>query len=147
MPDSPLVAYVWSQTLQEAADQLPYNLGRSTVVHDLIRSLDLLDITSGSSNTDERAEDDSDRNGDEQGTLHLRSRSIELGKGKGKGKPRSRARVVEPDMSLGTAESLRRYHDSDYVGVCVCLHISPFRAKADDLCFRVPPERIPPAER
>ncbi|RSH88876.1 hypothetical protein EHS25_002538 [Saitozyma podzolica] len=111
MSDSPLVAYIWSQTLQEAADQLPYNLDRSTLVHDLIRSLDLLDGTSGSSPTDEHGEGDSDRHEDEETALHLRSRSIE----KGKGNLRSRARVIEPDMSLGTAQSLRRYHDSDYV--------------------------------
>jgi histone deacetylase 1/2 len=122
MSDSPLVAYIWSQTLQEAADQLPYNLGRSTLGHDLIRSLDLLDGTSGSSPTDEHGEGDSDRHEDEETALHLRSRSIE----KGKGNLRSRARVIEPDMSLGTAQSLRRYHDSDYVGVCVRLRLAPF---------------------
>lgn len=145
MSDPPTVAYIWSKTLQEAADQLPYNLGRSTLVHDLIRSLDLLDVTSGcpSSNTDERGEEDFDRNEDEEAAMHLRSRSIE----KGKGRMRSRARVVEPDMSLGTAQSLRRYHDSDYVGVCVHVHVSPFQAGADDRCFRVPAEGIPPAER
>jgi hypothetical protein len=37
------VAYIWSQDLQTACDQLPCNKNRSTVVHDLHRAYGLLD--------------------------------------------------------------------------------------------------------
>ena len=37
------VAYLWSSALQDACDQLPCNLDRSTVVHDLHRAYGLLD--------------------------------------------------------------------------------------------------------
>jgi hypothetical protein len=36
------VAYIWSPTLQHVADQLPANIGRSSMVHALIVALDLL---------------------------------------------------------------------------------------------------------
>jgi acetoin utilization deacetylase AcuC-like enzyme len=36
------VAYVSSANLREAADQLPSNIGRSSLVHSLIDSLDLI---------------------------------------------------------------------------------------------------------
>ena len=37
------VAYIWSPALQDACDQLPSNLNRSTAIHDLHRAYDLLD--------------------------------------------------------------------------------------------------------
>jgi hypothetical protein len=36
------VKYVWSKLLQDVCDQLPANLGRSSMVHDLIRAFGLL---------------------------------------------------------------------------------------------------------
>lgn len=41
------VAYVWSQEQQSIADQLPANVGRSSVVHSLVRSLGLLEECNG----------------------------------------------------------------------------------------------------
>lgn len=35
------VAYIWSPTLQHAADQLPSNIDRSSMVHSLVHALDL----------------------------------------------------------------------------------------------------------
>lgn len=37
------VAYVWSEQLQALSDDLPANLGRSSLVHGLIRALGLLE--------------------------------------------------------------------------------------------------------
>lgn len=38
-----MVSYIWSEELQRISDQLPSNLGRSSLVHDLHRALGLLD--------------------------------------------------------------------------------------------------------
>ena len=38
----PRVAYIHSPQLQAVADHLPANLGRSSIVHSLVRALDLL---------------------------------------------------------------------------------------------------------
>lgn len=44
LPIMPTVAYIWSPTLQKAADALPANLNRSSLVHGLAQSLDLLQV-------------------------------------------------------------------------------------------------------
>ncbi|WWC94618.1 hypothetical protein V866_001465 [Kwoniella sp. B9012] len=41
--DKSRVAYIWSQELQDVSDDLPSNIGRSSMVHGLIKALDLLD--------------------------------------------------------------------------------------------------------
>lgn len=38
-----MVSYVWSEDLQRVCDQLPSNLGRSSLLHDLHRTIGLLD--------------------------------------------------------------------------------------------------------
>lgn len=91
------VAYIWSEELQHVADQLPSNIGRSTVVHDLIKSLDLLDIVG----------DDNQCHVSEYG----------YGAKENHGPIGRRARVVEPDVErFGRREHLERYHDKKYVG-------------------------------
>lgn len=96
------VSYIWSEELQHVADQLPSNIGRSTIVHDLAKSLDLLHFDKGltpNANKDESNGDFSSRSNVEEG---VRS---------------SIARVVEPDLdTFGTREQLERYHDKKYVG-------------------------------
>ena len=43
MPSPLRTRYIWSQALQDASDQLPANLGRSSLVHGLIQALSLLE--------------------------------------------------------------------------------------------------------
>ena len=38
-----MISYIWSEPLQRVSDQLPSNLGRSSLVHDLHRAIGLLD--------------------------------------------------------------------------------------------------------
>jgi hypothetical protein len=89
----PRVVYIWSQAMQDAADALPANIGRSSMVHDLIHSLDLLEPAPVATETDPRTPEGAESQGMEQ-----------------------TARVMAPEMELGTAEALRRYHDTKYVG-------------------------------
>ncbi|WWC89170.1 uncharacterized protein L201_004088 [Kwoniella dendrophila CBS 6074] len=42
-PTTPRVSYIWSQELQDVSDDLPSNIGRSSMVHGLIKALELLD--------------------------------------------------------------------------------------------------------
>jgi hypothetical protein len=95
------VAYVWSEELQNAADELPSNIGRSSVVHGLIQALDLLH--------DDQYRDDS-FSGPQGG--HKRRRSPGLDPSSG----RRKAWVIPPDHQLGSRDSLKRYHDENYVG-------------------------------
>jgi hypothetical protein len=37
------VSYIWSRQLQDACDQLPSNIGRSSMVHDLHRAFGLFE--------------------------------------------------------------------------------------------------------
>lgn len=95
------VAYLWSEDMQAAADQLPSNLGRSSVVHDLIRDLDLLD------------------NGGVPRDLERDGRQGDAGRRSGGVGARGdllRARVVRPDIQLGNEDNMKRYHDPKYVG-------------------------------
>jgi len=43
MMTSPRVGYIWSKESQHVADCLPANPGRSSLVHGLIHTLDLLE--------------------------------------------------------------------------------------------------------
>jgi hypothetical protein len=93
---APRVAYIWSNELQVAADALPANLGRSTMVHNLIRSLDLLDDGS------QPAEKDLTECEASSGTTAIVRKAL----------------VVPPDRELGSYRALQRYHDTKYVGGC-----------------------------
>jgi hypothetical protein len=81
------VAYVHSKRLQAVSDQLPSNVGRSSLVHSLIAAYGLLS----------------------QG---LDKASLEVDNTDCKGK--SKATVVEPEEA--TRLDLLRYHDAAYVG-------------------------------
>jgi histone deacetylase 1/2/histone deacetylase 8 len=99
----PPVAYIWSQELQDAADRLPANLGRSSMVHELVKSFDLLQVNPGSPSTDESVENKPPS--DKESDVGEVTKSAE------------RAIIVSPDLELGSAEALQRYHDADYVGM------------------------------
>lgn len=135
----PSVAYLWSPQLQRAADGLPANTGRSSLVHGLIRSLGLLEETAtvggGGEGHGEGDDEDGGNDGDEQ------TRNQPKGKADGQRAASARddtpdeeaepepegadsgplsvirgVRVVAPDPSLGTQAELRRYHDQRYIG-------------------------------
>lgn len=80
------VAYIWSAELQACADQLPANLGRSSLVHGLVHALGLVRSVS----TVESPECSPDT------TMS--------------------ACLVSPEPTLATEAELRRYHDARYVG-------------------------------
>ncbi|ORY32851.1 histone deacetylase 8 [Naematelia encephala] len=81
----PRVQYVWSTALQAAADQLPANIGRSSIVHDLVFALDLVENAV-------------------QPDQHLGSRDRQ-----------PRGRVICPDLIYASFASLEKYHDKAYV--------------------------------
>lgn len=89
----PCVIYISSAQGRSHADLLPSNRGRSSIVHSLIESLDLLDydISNG----------DNDCNPDSQETPGREDRSI------------NRARAIEPIPAR--RNDLTRFHDRDYV--------------------------------
>lgn len=93
--EGPRVSYIWSKQLQQVADQLPSNLGRSSVVHDLIHSFGLL------------GDDPHSSSGDAPDGSNAPERQATVSK---------RARVVAPLSTFGTREQLLRYHDQTYVG-------------------------------
>lgn len=95
------VAYIWSEELQTAADQLPSNLGRSSVAHNLITTLDLLQV-----------------DGQDRGSTHDNIQGDQAGKvaDDGLADDLRRAKIVHPDARLGNEEYLKRYHDAKYVG-------------------------------
>nr|XP_031863426.1 uncharacterized protein CI109_001302 [Kwoniella shandongensis]KAA5530498.1 hypothetical protein CI109_001302 [Kwoniella shandongensis] len=131
------VAYIWSQDLQDVADDLPSNVGRSSMAHGLIDSLGLLDHTQEPEDGGSDEEDDDDVDG-----------AVEESAGGGDGEDGATtkskkqdqssdqidqtelrntiddspsllrtAKVIAPDLSLGTKTCLLRYHDKAYVGV------------------------------
>ncbi|WRT66529.1 uncharacterized protein IL334_003488 [Kwoniella shivajii] len=85
---APRVSYIWSQELQDVSDDLPSNIGRSSMVHGLIRALDLLDIEATSVDGNDDLEN---------------------------GECSRKATVVAPDESLGMEDCLLKYHDKAYV--------------------------------
>lgn len=127
------VVYVWSEDLERAANHLPSNIGRSSVVHDLVRSFDLLaaeDITQperqGQSpkhpSKTRSADLDEDAAAQEAQALAAEtdtdSESVE-------GKPTwpaGLAKVVPPDTNaFGHKDNLTRYHEAGYVGESLCI--------------------------
>jgi hypothetical protein len=90
------VAYIHSSRLQATADLLPSNIGRSSVVHNLIHALGLLDRAASR----DTAGDGSLSNGAAGSEVELETM----------------ASVVQPDLELGDEVALRRYHDAAYVG-------------------------------
>lgn len=132
------VSYLWSPSLQRLSDDLPSNVGRSSMVHDLIKSLGLLDfeelkgrLSEGGKKEDGDggSEDDDDNEGD-------RDEIQNEDKQEADGEPQRRtpdspaelsthaqdekATVVLPDPSLGTKTCLLRYHDRSYIGESSC---------------------------
>jgi hypothetical protein len=79
----PRVAYIWFEQLEELANALPANLGRSSMVHSLINALGL-----------------------------VKRNDLDVAKSDD-----MRATVIAPDLRLGTAEALKKYHDAKYVGM------------------------------
>ncbi|WWC62139.1 uncharacterized protein I303_104730 [Kwoniella dejecticola CBS 10117] len=92
---APRVSYIWSQELQDVSDDLPSNIGRSSMVHGLIRALDLLERESSSSSQS----DD--------------------------GPAFNRASIVAPDEHLGTEDCMLKYHDKDYIDALLRPRSSP----------------------
>ena len=85
----PRVAYISSPALRDAADRLPSNIGRSSLVHYLIDSLDLLEVS--------QALDD------EEGEMQLRPVR----------ESSARAVVIEPEQA--TRKELLTFHDGQFV--------------------------------
>lgn len=107
----PRVAYIWSQSLQDAADQLPANVGRSSRVHGLIAALGLLhreEPKQDSVSVDRRVQLDREDSEESDAALELPVSLSSKGKG--------RATVVAPDVALGSETALKRYHEAGYVG-------------------------------
>ncbi|KAL7421968.1 hypothetical protein Q5752_003740 [Cryptotrichosporon argae] len=113
-PPSAQVAYIWSRELQRVADELPANVGRSSIVHDLVRALGLLD---GGDGPDA---------GEGGGRAGLSAEGFNPVSATGKNEPVAgeserhvaQARgvvVLAPEETLGTPDNLKRYHDADYV--------------------------------
>ena len=94
-PPSRRVSYVSSPSLTSLASQLPSNIGRSRLVHDLVRALGLL------------------RDDDEEELEGQDGRDGEDPEGRGPSPP-PRATVVAP-LKVGRKD-LGRFHDLDYVG-------------------------------
>ena len=103
MPDHQ-VAYIWSQELQDVADCLPANAGRSSLVHGLIYALELLDTSHDPVSADFEGRSASPTLSDHVNTAN------------GAHHAGSRALVVPPNPALAIKASLLRYHDAAYVG-------------------------------
>jgi len=115
----PRISYIWSKELQTAADQLPSNIGRSSVVHDLVGAFDLLNHDDNVKHTISQRVNVSE-DGDEVHDINRREDQMENTQNAlNSGTPAflgAGARVVAPDPSLGSPEMLKRYHDHKYVG-------------------------------
>lgn len=98
------VSYIWSKELQSVADCLSSNLGRSSIVHDLIDSLDLLDRYPSNKSADDVS----------QPAIRVRDKDPDQGC-RHRGDMGRRALVVAPDMVFGVEEVLTRYHEKQYV--------------------------------
>jgi histone deacetylase 1/2 len=113
----PRVSYIWSRELQEAADQLPSNIGRSSVVHDLIDSFGLLRHMREQKDNGKRSESASHASSLTVNYFELQSEQKEVVTTLGSNTASTtRARVVSPNMELGSVEMMKRYHDPKYVG-------------------------------
>ncbi|WVF71325.1 hypothetical protein IAT40_006128 [Kwoniella sp. CBS 6097] len=131
------IAYVWSQELQDVCDDLPSNVGRSSMVHGLVRSLDLVEDGDGYLFEDEReSQGQQDENelegkghpnqeGEGERARHQEENGHQANGEKTTPTPASKAGtngdasrkaiIVSPDEGLGTKECLLRYHDRAYV--------------------------------
>ncbi|WVW84091.1 hypothetical protein I302_106120 [Kwoniella bestiolae CBS 10118] len=69
-PSRSRVGYIWSQELQDVSDDLPSNIGRSSMVHALIKALDLLD---------DETEDGDVNNGEDRNKARIVPPDEELG--------------------------------------------------------------------
>ena len=81
------VAYVSSKALLVAADRLPSNLGRASLVHQLINSFNLISLTPNEDAEEDQAEQSSHNN-------HL----------------------IHVNSTPATREELLEYHDEEFVG-------------------------------
>lgn len=104
------VSYIWSEELQAVSDQLPSNIGRSSVVHDLIDAFGLLHHARASNHdgSESRVVQEA-KDGQDGQTDIARASETSL-------ETDCRAKVVSPDLDLGTATMMKRYHDVAYVG-------------------------------
>ncbi|WVR06889.1 hypothetical protein IAU60_003925 [Kwoniella sp. DSM 27419] len=137
------IAYIWSEELQEVADDLPSNVGRSSVVHGLIRALDLVEECDEISisrkaagrqpgdsinhedgptpSPDERVKaDEQDGQASEKVIRELDGASPTQAatvthRTRSTDKDLKRASIVQPDGNLGTRDCILRYHDRGYV--------------------------------
>lgn len=132
-PDIP-VAYIWSPPLQDVADALPANRGRSSTVHGLIRALQLADFDQAADDKDkEGGEHGEGVNGNSEDASVTRFGIVIPAKDKieaepSKAKPvttvrpdrelaqHRMAKVVPPMTELATPAEMRRYHEVKYVG-------------------------------
>ena len=116
--DPKRVAYIWSQELQDVADDLPANHGRSSMVHGLIQVLDLLERGQAQEahqpgpNRSEEAHDDDDNTIDDSddGEGSMGHPEVTIPRLAGK------ATVVQPELEFGIPGELKKYHDAKYVG-------------------------------
>jgi len=98
MSQSPRVRYIWSQEFQDVSDQLPADPGRSSLVHVLIQTLNLLETEQNSLTGDKSENHVLDPISDDIETTTESSRLASS----------TRAVVVPPDPSLATGFSLRK---------------------------------------
>ncbi|OXC68348.1 hypothetical protein AYX13_03051 [Cryptococcus neoformans] len=128
------VSYLWSPSLQRLSDDLPSNVGRSSMVHDLIKSLNLLDFeelkerfskNDKAEDEDGKSEDDDDNEADRIGVKNVGDKQGAGGEHQGRTPDsptesptqakHNKATVVFPEPSLGTKACLLRYHDRSYI--------------------------------
>lgn len=132
------VSYLWSPSLQRLSDDLPSNVGRSSTVHDLIKSLGLLDFEELKGRLSEKGkkEDGDGESDDDDDNEGSRDEIKNENKQEADGEPQRRtpdiptglstqaqgdkAIVVLPDPDLGTKTCLLRYHDRSYIGESSC---------------------------
>ncbi|ORX35728.1 hypothetical protein BD324DRAFT_73851 [Kockovaella imperatae] len=126
-------AYIWSTELQTVADQLPANVGRSSMVHGLIHALDLLEdrhhdgARSGAQqnaeqiDADAEVEQDEDEYEDQEREEKPIAAPIPSLSG--------RATIVSPYERFASETELKRYHDAAYVDYLLGDH-SPAAAAA-----------------
>lgn len=132
------VSYLWSPSLQRLSDDLPSNVGRSSTVHDLIKSLGLLDFEELKGRLSEKGkkEDGDGESDDDDDNEGSRDEIKNENKQEADGEPQRRtpdiptglstqaqgdkAIVVLPDPDLGTKTCLLRYHDRSYIGDSSC---------------------------
>lgn len=116
-PDLP-VAYVWSPTLQDVADALPANVGRSSTVHGLIRALHLADFDKAEKEREcgEAANANEEVTANGSATNGTGEDAVESIPASSQEVDHCVAKVVWPMAELATPAEMRRYHEVKYVG-------------------------------